>query len=56
MPISADQKQALDSQAVSNFQEYLQIPSVHPNINYGKCYYVFLLLYSEFKGLTISVM
>ncbi|XP_076265532.1 aminoacylase-1-like isoform X1 [Rhynchophorus ferrugineus] len=37
MPISADQKQALDSQAVSNFQEYLQIPSVHPNINYDAC-------------------
>lgn len=22
--------------AVSNFREYLRIPSVHPNINYGK--------------------
>lgn len=36
MSISSDRKNALDEQAVQNFREYLQIPSVHPNINYGK--------------------
>ncbi|XP_023012522.2 aminoacylase-1 isoform X2 [Leptinotarsa decemlineata] len=35
--LSADQKQALDKQAVNNFREYLQIPSVHPDINYDEC-------------------
>lgn len=34
--VSADSKQALDALAVNNFREYLQIPSVHPNINYGE--------------------
>ncbi|XP_051154223.1 aminoacylase-1-like [Leptopilina boulardi] len=27
----------MDKKAVENFQEYLQIPSVHPNINYNGC-------------------
>lgn len=26
----------LDETAVENFREYLRIPSVHPDINYGK--------------------
>lgn len=34
--LSADQKNALDTQAVNNFREYLQIPSVHPDVDYGK--------------------
>ncbi|CAG9819196.1 unnamed protein product [Phaedon cochleariae] len=35
--LSADQRQALDTQAVNNFREYLQIPSVHPDVNYDDC-------------------
>lgn len=31
MSISAD-----DELAINNFREYLRIPSVHPNIDYGK--------------------
>lgn len=38
MSISADQKKALDDEAVRNFQEYLRIPSVHPDINYGELF------------------
>lgn len=34
--LSADEKQALDTLAVNNFCEYLRIPSVHPDVNYGK--------------------
>lgn len=34
--LSADEKQALDTLAVNNFCEYLRIPSVHPNVNYGE--------------------
>jgi hypothetical protein len=26
----------LDKMAVRNFREYLRIPSVHPDVNYGK--------------------
>jgi hypothetical protein len=33
---STAEKDALDTQAVNNFREYLRIPTVHPNINYGK--------------------
>lgn len=29
------QKKVLDAQAVENFREYLRIPSVHPDIDYG---------------------
>lgn len=25
-----------DSEAIENFREYLKIPSVHPDVNYGK--------------------
>lgn len=32
-------KDALDTQAVKNFREYLQIPSVQPNVNYGKLFF-----------------
>ncbi|XP_051172765.1 aminoacylase-1-like [Leptopilina boulardi] len=30
-------KAALDKTAIENFQEYLRIPSVHPNVNYDPC-------------------
>lgn len=36
MSISADRRKQLDAEAVQNFREYLRIPSVHPDINYGK--------------------
>lgn len=55
MPISADQKQALDSQAVNNFREYLQIPSVQPNINYDACV-KFLQSQATGLGLPIEVV
>ncbi|KAK5645195.1 hypothetical protein RI129_006495 [Pyrocoelia pectoralis] len=29
--------QGLDQKAIDNFRKYLRIPTVHPNINYGKC-------------------
>nr|CAI5820087.1 unnamed protein product [Callosobruchus analis] len=35
--LSADQKHALETQAVNNLREYLQIPSVQPNVNYDGC-------------------
>jgi aminoacylase len=35
--LSANQKADLDSQAINNFRAYLQIPSVHPNVNYDAC-------------------
>lgn len=41
MSKSAGPNSALDAQALANFQEYLRIPSVHPNINYGKLIYAF---------------
>lgn len=41
MSISADRKNALDAQAVVNFREYLQIPSVQPDVNYGKLCFIF---------------
>lgn len=28
-------QEAFDELAINNFREYLRIPSVHPNINYG---------------------
>lgn len=31
----------LDDIAIENFQNYLRIPSVHPNINYSKCPNIF---------------
>lgn len=39
MSISADQKEAFDKEAIQNFQEYLRIESVHPNVNYGEFEY-----------------
>jgi hypothetical protein len=27
---------AVEDSAVTNFREYLRIPSVHPNVNYGE--------------------
>ncbi|XP_066146010.1 aminoacylase-1-like isoform X2 [Euwallacea fornicatus] len=54
MPNSADQKDALDDQAIKNFQEYLQIPSVHPNINYEPCI-KFLRAQANSLGLPITV-
>lgn len=29
-----------NNEEIKIFQEYLQIPSVHPDINYGKFYYM----------------
>lgn len=26
-----------NNEEIAIFREYLQIPSVHPNVNYGKC-------------------
>ncbi|XP_066248195.1 aminoacylase-1-like isoform X2 [Euwallacea similis] len=54
MPNSADQKDALDDQAIKNFQEYLRIPSVHPNINYEPCI-KFLRAQAKSLGLPIMV-
>ncbi|XP_050305097.1 aminoacylase-1-like isoform X2 [Anthonomus grandis grandis] len=55
MPISADQGAALDAQAVNNFREYLQIPSVHPNVNYEPCV-KFLQSQAEGLGLPIKIV
>ncbi|CAG9760516.1 unnamed protein product [Ceutorhynchus assimilis] len=52
MPISADQKKALNSQAVENFREYLKIPSVHPCIDYGPCEE---FLRSQAEGLNLPI-
>ncbi|XP_022909928.2 aminoacylase-1-like isoform X3 [Onthophagus taurus] len=54
MSISADQKNALNRQAVENFQEYLRIPSVHPNINYDDCV-SFLQRQAKGLGLPLQV-
>ena len=27
---------SLDSEAIENFREYLRIPSIHPDVDYGK--------------------
>ncbi|KAL3268280.1 hypothetical protein HHI36_007401 [Cryptolaemus montrouzieri] len=32
-----EEKERLDALAVNNFREYLRIPSVHPNVDYGDC-------------------
>lgn len=45
--LSADEKQALDTLAVNNFCEYLRIPSVHPNVNYGKLIIIALEHFSK---------
>ena len=34
--MSSPTQAQLDATAVENFREYLRIPSVHPNVNYGK--------------------
>jgi len=31
-------EESAEKNAVTNFREYLRIPSVHPNVNYGKIY------------------
>jgi len=33
---SLKQAKELNEKAIENFREYLQIPSVHPDINYGE--------------------
>ncbi|KAJ8952139.1 hypothetical protein NQ318_018475 [Aromia moschata] len=53
--LSADQKQALDTQAVNNFREYLQIPSVHPDVNYDACV-KFLEKQAKSLGLPIKIV
>ncbi|KAL1500804.1 hypothetical protein ABEB36_006246 [Hypothenemus hampei] len=34
---STEQKQSLNDLAIEHFRRYLQIPSVHPNVNYAPC-------------------
>ncbi|XP_028142367.1 aminoacylase-1 isoform X4 [Diabrotica virgifera virgifera] len=53
--ITADQKQALDQQAVNNFREYLQIPSVHPDVDYEPCV-TFLEKQAKSLGLPAKVI
>ncbi|XP_056638469.1 aminoacylase-1-like isoform X1 [Diorhabda sublineata] len=53
--LTADQKQALDTQAVKNFREYLQIPSVHPDVNYEPCV-KFLEKQASSLGLPVKVI
>ncbi|XP_018568185.1 aminoacylase-1 isoform X1 [Anoplophora glabripennis] len=53
--LSADQRKALDTQAVNNFREYLQIPSVQPDINYDDCV-TFLKKQAKSLGLPIKVI
>jgi len=31
-------EESTEEDAVANFREYLRIPSVHPNVNYGMLY------------------
>ncbi|KAG5898148.1 hypothetical protein JTB14_034004 [Gonioctena quinquepunctata] len=50
--LSADQRQALDTQAVNNFREYLQIPSVHPDVDYDAC---IKFLEKQAKSLSLPV-
>ncbi|CAH1185343.1 unnamed protein product [Phyllotreta striolata] len=52
--LSADQKKALDTLAVNNFREYLQIPSVHPNVDYAPCV-EFLKKQAKTLGLPVQV-
>lgn len=44
----------LDKLAVENFREYLQIPSVHPNIDYGDCV-AFIKKQAKSLGLPVKV-
>ncbi|KAK4875016.1 hypothetical protein RN001_011438 [Aquatica leii] len=44
----------MDQQAVANFQEYLRIPSVHPDIDYNPCI-KFLQSQADGLGLTCKV-
>ncbi|XP_068897319.1 aminoacylase-1-like [Tenebrio molitor] len=50
--LSAVQKDALDTQAVNNFREYLRIPSVHPDVNYDACV---KFLENQAKGLDLPI-
>lgn len=34
-----------DSEAIKNFREYLRIPSIHPDVNYGKNLLKHLLIF-----------
>ncbi|KAJ8920151.1 hypothetical protein NQ315_011811 [Exocentrus adspersus] len=51
---SADRKEALDTQAVNNFREYLRIPSVQPDVNYDDCV-KFLEKQAKSLGLPVKV-
>lgn len=33
--LTTDEKKNYDDVALKTFREYLRIPSVHPNVNYG---------------------
>ncbi|GJQ68633.1 hypothetical protein Trydic_g17180 [Trypoxylus dichotomus] len=37
MSLQGTEIKTLDEEAITNFREYLKIPSVHPNVNYDKC-------------------
>ncbi|GJQ75973.1 hypothetical protein Trydic_g18028 [Trypoxylus dichotomus] len=54
MSTSADPLDTFDESALRNFQEYLRIPSVHPNINYDECV-AFLKKQAESLGLPIRI-
>ncbi|XP_063932219.1 aminoacylase-1-like [Zophobas morio] len=51
-PLPPTKKNPLDTQAINNFCEYLQIPSVHPNINYDDCVQ---FLQKQAKTLDLSI-
>ncbi|CAH0555897.1 unnamed protein product [Brassicogethes aeneus] len=53
--ITAEEKSKLDNQALNNFQEYLGIPSVHPNIDYEPCV-KFLKVQAKYLGLPVKVV
>lgn len=36
MSLTTERQQELNDIAIKNFREYLQIPSVHPDVNYGE--------------------
>ncbi|KAK9892863.1 hypothetical protein WA026_022544 [Henosepilachna vigintioctopunctata] len=50
-----EEKKRLDTLAITNFQEYLRIPSVHPNVDYGDCI-KFLQKQAKDLGLPIKVI
>ncbi|XP_048518892.1 aminoacylase-1 isoform X1 [Dendroctonus ponderosae] len=51
-PLTAEQAATLDSLAVENFRKYLQIPSVHPHVDYEPCVQ---FLRAQAKGLDLPL-